>query len=450
MNGSTSPPLSPYQSYPDEMYLPLEVNPFKTWYIHRIGPDKRVAPSASEEARKVKRGIARRHLKSLGRFEEELLQDVGTEAVDAIYNRLGLSVPESVPEPETVEDGNKKEANNFRASVTGTMRQNGVDYKTIQLARSRFHPVESVREQAAANLVLVEQQEAEEWKKNAANWGTTTTYCDIMDSEEAYLSGWTDDDPFYESDDSWDTDLEWSDVEKDEDDNEDDENARWEETKSPWVEEEDQAQLAGSEYHSAVDIKPSDYAVCDPFVGFPTPTPPPPEIFSPPSSHNLSRSSKTPSNAADELVMVLNDKIILNAYLSNLEEGIREARKTKPEKDADRRRASQYYSGPKKRPGQTQGWETQREREGGREHAEGETSLRWYEYEDMHIYNESSGQWELTVERRGRNYRLARASDTKTLNSTKGRTEDSTLGNQDWNTDMVPNWTGATGSGWFD
>lgn len=443
------------------MYLPLGVNLLKAWDVPRIQPDKRVAPSASEEARKIKRGITKRHLESLCRYEEDLFHRVDRGSVEAIYNISGLPVPVEAKEED------KKGKNKDTATGTGTLRKHDADYKTIQSARSRFHPVKTVREQAAANLVLVEKQEIEEWRKVAANWETTTAYCDIMDPEESYLSGWTED----SSNGNSDTDSEWWDSEDDEveeDDDEQDEHAQWEDSFSSGDETEGQ-QISSTEHHGAENFRHSDCAACDLLVGLPTSAPS--EMSHPTLAHSFAKAElisdtvcsntdqespseepphRKPPLATEELAMVLNDKMILNVYLSKVEEGIKEARKTKAEKNADREKARQYYAGPTERPGQLQGWDRLREREEGQGPIVGEKPLRWFEYENLHIYNELSGKWELTVERRGRNYRLTRASDTETLDCTKEEMKTLGVGNQDWLTDTVPEWVGATGSGWFD
>lgn len=407
------------------MYIPLGVDLHKVWDVPRVQPDSRLAPSASIEARKIKRGITRMHLESLRRYEKELLQRFDRNSVEVIYNRSGLPMP---VEPK---DENRKGGNKDIATNTGTLRKHDADYKAIQSARSRFHPVKAVREQAAANLVLLEKQEMEEWKRKAEDWVTTTVYsdtCSDMDAEGSCRGGWTDDN----SDDLSDTDSAWSDVDddrdSDDDDDKNDEHAQWEKGISSGDETED-LKIANSESHGAVNLEPSEHAACDLLVGLPAPTQS--ETTSPRLAHSLARhelisdtrnsstdqekSIEDHSHAAEKLAFLLNDKRMLNVYLSKLEEGIKEAWKSKAQRDTDRENARQYYAGPTKRPEQARRWDRQWEPEEGQRPAGEEMPLRWFECESMHIYNELSGQWEVTVERRGRDYRLARASDTETL-----------------------------------
>lgn len=441
------------------MYLPLGTNLLKAWDISHIQPDKRVAPSASVEARKIKRGIARRHLEHLCRYEEELFKRVDHDAVDAIYNQLGL------PMPMPVKAMDKEKRNKGTDAVTES--QHNADYEMIQLARSRFHPVKEIREQAAANLVLIERQEIEKWKKNAADWGTATAYCDVLGTTDVNDSEWTGDDLVDNSNDTSDADSEWPD-----DDDSDEKEEEEEEDQAQWVEDEcsrDEAedqQIASSETHQATDDKPYECATCDLFSGFTTP--PPSEMSSPPSSRIFAMGkpisdtvcsgnsqedpSEKSSHATNELAMVLNDKRILVVYLDSIEKGIKEARKTKAEKNIEREKARQYYAGPLQRPKQARGQGRRREREERQGPAEEEKPLRWFEYEKTHIYNDLSSQWELTVERRGRNYRLARETSTEAPDRTKEKTRTLGLGvgNEDWDTDTVPDWAGASGPGWFD
>lgn len=143
----------------------------------RIPPNERVASAVSEEARRIKHGTTRRHLESLCRYEEELFNRVDSDAVEDIYNRLGLQMPSplSMPQPQPAKAMDEENSND-----TGTVRKRDADYKTIQSARSIFHPVKDVREQALANLVLLDEQEMDRLKQYTADWGATITDCDIV------------------------------------------------------------------------------------------------------------------------------------------------------------------------------------------------------------------------------------------------------------------------------
>ncbi|ROV87961.1 hypothetical protein VMCG_10667 [Cytospora schulzeri] len=439
------------------MYHPLGANLLKAWDISHIQPDKRVASSASVEARKIKCSIAKRHLECLCRYEEKLLSRVDQDVVNAIYNQRGMPVPVPIEDRDKDKDKDKEEGG--RNNGTGTLRQHDADYQTIQSARSRFHPVKEVREQAATNLMMMEMQEIEKWNKDAANWGTATAYRDIGGTTYFNEGERTDNNPAGNSNDILDTDLEWSYAK---DDEEEEYQAQWVEGEST-RDKEDQ-QITTSESEQDTDDTLSKCSTCDFLLRLPNM--PPSEMSRPPTSPNPAKRepicdtvyqgtgqeehSKTYFHATNDLVMVLDDKSILSVYLDSIEEGIKEARKNRTERKSDREKARKYCAGPIWRPRKAREQNRQQEPEERRGPAEEESSLRWFEYEKMHLYNGLSGQWELTVERRGRDYGLTRAADTETQDCTEEKTKDLSVGNQDWNTDTMPDWAGATRSGWFD
>ncbi|KUI62807.1 hypothetical protein VP1G_09920 [Cytospora mali] len=433
------------------MYIPLGVNFLNAWNVPQIQPDRRVASPASHETRKIKRGITKRYLKALCCYEEELLKQVNHNIVETFYNQLGL--PMAQPKPVNAENKDQDEdKDEERGNVTGagTVSEHNADYRTIQLARSRFHPVKEVREQAAANLVIMDRQEMEEWMENTANWAATAENCDNTGNNVVPMRRWMDNNNSVDnSDGNSGADSEWPDDYEDQ--------AQWDESDSSGIETEDE-EIASSEDHQDQDYKPHDCADCS--IHFSLPSPLPSELESPPtSSVTLSKREPTPtteysstgqeesdkrvSTVIENLAMVLNDKRILTVYLAGIEEGIKEARKIKAGKGADRGKAGQ-------RPTKAQRQNGKREREDNQKLSEEEEPLRWFEFEKIHVYDESSGQWALTVERRGRNYRLARASDTGALDRMTEKIKNLGIGNQDWNTGTVPEWADATGSGWFD
>ncbi|KUI63908.1 hypothetical protein VM1G_10731 [Cytospora mali] len=428
------------------MYTPLGVNFLNAWNVPQIQPDKRVASPASHETRKIKRGITKRYLKALCCYEEELLKQVNHDIVETLYNQLGL--PMARPKPMNA--GNKdKDEDKERGNVTGTVSEHNTDYRTIQLARSRFHPVKEVREQAAANLVIMDRQEVEEWMENTANWAGTAENYENTGTNGVSMRRWTDNNNLVDNsninsgaDSDWPDDYEGQ--------------AQWDESDSSGIETKDE-EIASSEDHQDEDYKPHDCADCS--INFSLPSALPSEMESPTSSVTLSKRESTPtteysstgqegsdkrvSTVIESLAMVLNDKKILTVYLAGIEEGIKEARKIKTGKGAGRGKAVQRATKAQRHNGN---WE----REDNQKLSEEEEPLRWFEFEKMHVYDESSGQWALTVERRGRNYRLARASDIVTLDRMTEKIKSLVIGNQDWNTGTVPEWATATGPGWFN
>ncbi|KAK7731503.1 hypothetical protein SLS53_008742 [Cytospora paraplurivora] len=433
------------------MYLPLGVDFLKAWDVQRFLPDKKVASSASEEARRIKRNIARRHLETICRHEEDLLGRVDGDFVDDIYNQLGLPMPMLQPRSTRAKDKGTHD--------TGAVRDRGADYKAIQLVRSKFHPARTAREQALADLAQLEKQEIEKWMKNVADWGQPASDCGVTRVERAPLDDGMDKNPDAKSD----TDYEWPD--------DDGRQAQWggsdesdeSDESDPRADEAESHQIDGSEGNRTADDIQFECPACDFTSGIPTPpssaasTPPPSPIIckrelttdTKRSSKDLDKPSPSPPNITQELAVLLNDKKLLTVYLAGIDEGIKEARKSKAEKDAIREKALQCHTSPIQRPTRAQGQDGKRAREQSRE-LEEEKPLRWFEYEKMHIYDESSGKWELTMERRGRCYKLDRASDTETLDGMEAKPEELRVGTQDWSTERVPDWAGATGSGWYD
>lgn len=266
-------------------------------------------------------------------------------------------------------------------------------------------------------------------------------------TEEAFHDSWYDN-----SGDNSDADAEWP--------VHNEHQTRWEESDMSGYEAEGQ-QMDDSGNLQAVEGDLSDEIDCQFCLSHLTPLL---ETSSPQSSPTFSECeptfeaeysgtdqegpSKKPSPAIEQLAMVLNDKKLLEVYLAGIDERIKEARRTKARKNADRKATGQYYAGSTQRSKRARGQNGKREWEQSQELVE-EKRLRWFEYEKMHVYDESSGKWELTVERRGWSYRLARASDTEPLDQTRGNTKKPVVGNEDWATYTVPNWAVATGPGWF-
>lgn len=407
------------------MYRPLGVDLSRRWTIPWIQPDERVAASATEEARKIKREIARKHLEDLCRHEQALFKLVDREAAEDIYSRLNLEMPTQTPPPvssDSSQDGDRGDSNNCSPPTT-----HDADHELVLLARSKFHPDQSAREQAAEGLVLIDKQKIEEWTNTAAN-------CNTVDTEVTATN----------SDDNPDAAFDWFiDYEQ---------QTQWEDSTLAENKEDDQWDDEPEEY-SATDHDLYACIACEPHSDLPTP--PPSEMSSVPSSPTLSmnmpshdtrcpdsdteEASKAASHPIDELAMVLNDKKALTTYLAGIDEGITKARRTKAEKAADREKFRQRYARP-----------AQRWRGPGQQLAE-DKALPWFEFEKMHLYDEASGEWELTVERQGQDYMLARASDVESLDqTTKDMPRKPAVEDLDWNTDTVPSWTSATGSGWFD
>ena len=397
------------------MYHPLGVHFLQTWNVPWIQPDERVAASATEEARKVKRDIARRHLASLCHHEEELLKLVDRDVVRDIYSQLGLEMPTPMPVPGQAEEGEN-------SKCIDVLGGHDADYETVLLARSRFHPDQKVREEAVTSLALLGRQDMEEWKTTAADWGATAADCGVISTEETPTN----------SGDNLDIDSDWVDNQE--------QQCQWQDSALPENEDETESQQSiGCEEDQVADDELSACFVRERHPDLPTP--PPSEMFSAPSSPTSSlRNDALPDMAThcaiEELTTVLNDKKVLTIYLASIDEGIRRVRKTKAEKDADKEMASQLYARP-----------VQRERRQG---PAGEEALSWFEYEKMHLYDDASGMWQLTVERRGRDYLLARASDPETLSPTKRPSKTPAADNMDWNMGAAPAWAGVSSSGWFD